>query len=402
MAWIAINIAIFGLYLAWWIRVLTSEYQFYNSTSNPALLSNSAAHLSLASNYPNFSIIIAYRDEQLRIQPLLESIPLLQFHGDWEVIFVNDHSTDLGPNTINQWIKAHPSITVKHINNVQSGKKSAIQLGVENAQNNWILTTDADCKLPIYWLQSFSEIIQNQPNAQMIIGRVGYDLAATKHLLSTYEILENQFLIALNWKKTKRQQLGFVNGANLCYKKETFIELGGMQSHIHIASGDDTFTAEKFHIHFPNGIFINANPLAIVTTYTQTQLSDFCNQRLRWFKKSFLQKSQKTTVEQAFLAGILLAIWGLIAYAVYADYGIYALLPLATKALADFIFGSMLLHWNNTTKKCSQLAASFRLRFNYQYLRIPIASAVQTFLLPILGLIAPFLQFRWKNRKYKA
>jgi len=225
MAWIAINIAIFGLYLAWWIRVLTSEYQFYNSTSNPALLSNSAAHLSLASNYPNFSIIIAYRDEQLRIQPLLESIPLFQFHGDWEVIFVNDHSTDLGPNTINQWIKAHPSITVKHINNVQSGKKSAIQLGVENAQNNWILTTDADCKLPIYWLQSFSEIIQNQPNAQMIIGRVGYDLAATKHLLSTYEILENQFLIALNWKKTKRQQLGFANGANLCYKKETFIAI---------------------------------------------------------------------------------------------------------------------------------------------------------------------------------
>ena len=402
MAWIAINIAIVGLYFAWWIHVLVSEYQFYHSPSKPTFFSNPAAYHPFTSNKPNFSIIIAYRDEQLRIHPLLASIPLLKFQGDWEVIFVNDHSADLGPQTINQWIKDNPSIHTKHLNNVQSGKKSAIQLGIENAQNSWILTTDADCKLPEYWLECFSEIIENQPNVQFIIGRVSYDLAARKHLLSTYEILENQFLIALNWAKAKRQQLGFANGANLCYRKETFMELGGMQSHMHIASGDDTFTAEKFHIHFPQGIFINANPLATVTTYTQLHFNDFYNQRVRWFKKTFLQKSQKTILEQAFLAGILLAIWGLITYAVYAGYGIYALLPLATKALADSIFGIMLLNWNNPVKSQYKMATSGSFQIKSHFLRIPIASVVQTILLPTLGIIAPFLQFRWKNRKHKA
>ncbi len=398
MAWIAINIAILILYQAWWIRVIVSEFRYYRTPVNKQIYNTHPSSVK-----PSFSIIIAYRDEQNRLQPLLNSLLALQFQGDWELIFVNDHSSDYGPKIIDQWIKTHSLSQVKHLSNIQIGKKSAIQLGIQSAIYDWILTTDADCRLPENWIKSFASIILNQPNIKMIIGRVRYEFAPSKHLLSTYELLENQFLIALNWEKTTKKHLGFANAANLCYSKATFLELGGMQNHLKIASGDDTFTAEKFHMHYPNCISFNADPKAIVTTITQSHISDFLNQRLRWFKKTFLQKSQKSAVEQAFLAGILLTIWGLTIYAVYAGYGIYALLPLAFKAFTDWLFGTTLLLWNQyPTKHPYKTFFAIRYWFTIQYLRIPIASSFQTIFLPILGLVSPFLQFSWKKRKYNA
>lgn len=391
MAWIACNILVLFPYGVWWINILISEFRYYTS---PYLLSKTL------SQYPSFSIIIAYRDESERIQPLLQSLVNIHYRGDWEIILVNDHSSDQSPQIINEWIQQFPLLNVRHFDSIASGKKAAIDSGIKQAKYSWIATTDADCKIPSNWLESLAVTINENPPSQMIIGRIRYEPAEYLHTFSTYELLENQFLLALNWLKTRKQKLGFANAANLCYSKDLYLQLGGMQSHLNIASGDDTFTAEKFHRNNPNSIVFNPFPNACITTYTLHHFSDFCQQRIRWFKKSFLQKSQKNTLEQAILAFMLLSLWGLTIWAVYAGYGIYAILPLASKAIIDYFCGSILLIWNQNFQ--TSIKVILKKAIHIQQLRIIVASFLQSILLPLLGIIAPFVHFKWKNRPHKA
>ena len=110
-----------------------------------------------------FSIIIPARDEEDNIQSCLQSVLQQNYSSElFEVIVINDHSTDQTENIIRSMQKEHSNLhllnLVEHLdgNPINAYKKKAIELAIEQSKGNWIVTTDADCMVTKKWLSSFA------------------------------------------------------------------------------------------------------------------------------------------------------------------------------------------------------------------------------------------------------
>ena len=93
------------------------------------------------------SVIVAARNEEKNIEHLIESL-LNQNHRSFEIIIVNDRSTDSTRAILDKFCDAHKNLKAVHIETLPkgwTGKKHAIKCGIETAQNKILLFTDADC-----------------------------------------------------------------------------------------------------------------------------------------------------------------------------------------------------------------------------------------------------------------
>ena len=128
----------------------------------------------------DFTVIVACRNEELRIGGLLKSLLSQQTTCEWEIVFVDDYSTDATVDVIekfmsqfdnSQLIKLHDEYGSKyeHLPN----KKRALSLAINNAKGKWILTTDADCSMNEQWVDTFYLPSKND-NADCFCGPVAY------------------------------------------------------------------------------------------------------------------------------------------------------------------------------------------------------------------------------------
>jgi len=123
-----------------------------------------------------FSIIIPFRNESKSLPELLQTMVHLNYPEHlFEIIFVDDASEDVSAKMITTAL-FKGEISFKIIPNNRksaSPKKDAITTGISISKYDWILTTDADCKLPKNWLLAFDGYIRkNKPS--MLAGPVRY------------------------------------------------------------------------------------------------------------------------------------------------------------------------------------------------------------------------------------
>ncbi|MEO8970371.1 MAG: glycosyltransferase [Ktedonobacteraceae bacterium] len=95
------------------------------------------------------SIIVPARNEQRNIQRCVTSL-LEQDYGSYEVIVVDDGSTDDTPCILDDIAHHHPHgdklwvLRLKDLPSDWAGKPHALHAGVQEAHGNWLLFTDAD------------------------------------------------------------------------------------------------------------------------------------------------------------------------------------------------------------------------------------------------------------------
>ena len=104
------------------------------------------------------------------IYECIESI-VQQTFKNWELLIVDDFSSDLTEKIILEFVKIDPRIRL--IKNKTSGIIPALQLAFENAQGDYITRMDADDVMPNNKLELFLSEIQNHPNS-IITGKVKY------------------------------------------------------------------------------------------------------------------------------------------------------------------------------------------------------------------------------------
>jgi cellulose synthase/poly-beta-1,6-N-acetylglucosamine synthase-like glycosyltransferase len=439
-------------YIHWWwsilkhwlpISSLTPEYFIETNTStakNEIVNHSTLAHKPITSNLQSISnpitattsnsnteirgmtTLIPFRNEALRIQPLLDSLTKIQAPVTWEIIFCDDHSNDNSLEIIKNFIANNPALDAKIIElpNTENGKKSALSAAIAAAQYEIIHTTDADCRLHPNLYSHLHKSIQ-QPNIELVLGRVEFTTnfecqgniinsdveiqgdiinnylenpagqKGSNHkshrLLQQYQLIENTALIALGYSEFLKKNPAAANGANLMFKKSAFLNLGGYSGNTQYASGDDVFTLEKFILHNPNSVAFCTHPQASVVTVVESDFALFKNQRIRWMKKTFLQKTQKTALKQTFMGIFLLGFW-----------------VMAIEAVLSGHYESMALLWLG--KLCVDAACvSLLLRTHPQKPCLPdiiLCSILQVFWLPTLGLLAANKQFSWKGRSHSA
>jgi glycosyltransferase involved in cell wall biosynthesis len=202
-------------------------------------------HLEDVPPKTTFSVVIPFRDEAENLPQLLQTIFAIQYPKHlFEIIFVDDFSEDDSVKTINNF-KAETNFKniriVKNERQSNAPKKDAITKAIDLAQYDWIITTDADCILPKYWLGSFDAYIQKN-QVSCIVAPITYQV--NPRFLQQFQLLD---IMSLQGATIGSFGISFpflCNGANFAYKKELFHELNGFENNNNIASGDDIFLLE--------------------------------------------------------------------------------------------------------------------------------------------------------------
>jgi len=191
---------------------------------------------------PPFTILIPARNEEANIAGLLQSIITQKYPSHlWEVIVIDDFSTDATPVIVSDFGKQYPNIRLAELSKIldnkqlNSYKKKAIETGISLSTNEWILTTDADCIAGKDWLATYDAYIQDK-NPVFAGGPVAFTNDGTA--LQTFQCLDFMALQGITAAAVSAGLHAMCNGANLAYKKEVFYEVNGFRGIDNIASGD--------------------------------------------------------------------------------------------------------------------------------------------------------------------
>jgi glycosyltransferase involved in cell wall biosynthesis len=113
---------------------------------------------------PKISLIVAARNEELKIEKAVKSL-LRQDYPNYEVIVVNDRSTDRTLEILNQVKSEKENLKVVNIQTLPKGwlgKNHALHKGVEESKGDYILFTDADVVFDDSTLKRAMQYMQDQ------------------------------------------------------------------------------------------------------------------------------------------------------------------------------------------------------------------------------------------------
>ncbi|NNC49895.1 MAG: glycosyltransferase [Flaviramulus sp.] len=232
-----------------------------------------------------FSIIIPFRNEAKNLPDLLKSIKSLNYPKHlFEVILVDDMSEDNSVKLIKECKLNMKNISIlSNKKQTTSPKKECITLGINQAKFEWIITTDADCVLPKYWLDSYDELIQ-KTNPKCVVAPVSFKETGT--FLNRFQILDLLSLQGATIGGFGIKKPFLCNGANLAYTKALFLQVNGFEGNTNIASGDDIFLLEKVLKTHPQELHYLKSEHAIIKTNSQQSWKALTSQRVRWAAKT--------------------------------------------------------------------------------------------------------------------
>ncbi|MCH2081258.1 MAG: glycosyltransferase [Saprospiraceae bacterium] len=209
------------------------------------------------------SVIICAKNEAVNLRRNLESI-LTQSYPDFELIVVNDHSSDNSLSILLEFQRKYPNLCVLNLQEATSpGKKEALSRGIKAAKFDILLLTDADC-MPSspFWIQEMQNVI-NQ-DIEICLGYSPYIHA--KGFLNLFIRFEAIYTAIqyLSFSLIGQPYMGV--GRNLAYRKGLFFKNKGFQSHQDLASGDDDLfvnavaTNQNTKINLKSEAFIYSSP----------------------------------------------------------------------------------------------------------------------------------------------
>ncbi len=184
------------------------------------------------------SVILCARNEEENLLKNLETV-LNQDYPTFEVIAVDDASTDNSLHVLKAFQKSHPQlkiVTVLENERYILSKKYALTLGIKAAQYEHLVLTDADCRpMSSEWLKCMSSFYVAGKN--MVLGFGGYK--RDRGVLNALIRLDTA-QIALNYMGMARIGMPYMGvGRNLSYHRDLFFENKGFGAHQHLRSGDD-------------------------------------------------------------------------------------------------------------------------------------------------------------------
>ncbi len=200
------------------------------------LLFYKASPHSTNSDFP-VSIIICARNEEANLRTNLVKIIKQDYHGKFEVLVIDDHSSDHSLSWLKQLSTEYDKLRVIPFRDKKKfkGKKEALAFGISQAKYDYILLTDADCQpASPHWLQLMSGSLTEK---ELVLGFGAYKpQAGLTNKLLRWETLQT----AMQYMSLALAGSPYMGvGRNLAYKRQLFTSTNGFQDHQHIASGDD-------------------------------------------------------------------------------------------------------------------------------------------------------------------
>lgn len=360
--------------------------QIDNDSASSKFSNSNTSSSASEENFPFISVIIAARNEEKNLPALVDSL-IAQSYLQFEVIFINDHSTDATENILQQISDSR----FRYINlsdyindNISAYKKKAIETGINISKGELIVTTDADCIVGSNWLAAISAFYQ-QTGAQCIAAPVKIDPGNS--LLGLFQSIDFCTLQGITAAAVSSRTHMMCNGANFIYTRNAFNEVRGFEGIDHIPSGDDMLLMQKIYDQCPDKVFYLKSEDAIVTTEAAAGWKEFFNQRIRWASKSsdYTDKKIIYILMVVYFYNLLFPVLALTMF--WYDKGwMMLLLFMLFKVLVEFPF-------------VASVAKFFGLSKLMWY--FPFLQPLHIIYTVIAGWLGKFGSYQWKNRKIK-
>jgi cellulose synthase/poly-beta-1,6-N-acetylglucosamine synthase-like glycosyltransferase len=338
----------------------------------------------------SFSVVIAARNEEEGIGRCLESVFNQRLPRErYEVIVVNDRSSDRTAAVCEAYRRRSPALTLLTVSETPAGiapKKHAVVTGMARARNEIIVLTDADCIVPPDWLaaidRSFTATIG------LVQGITVYGPASGMHPffwgLQAMDFLSHGIVAAA--AIGARLPLNS-NANNLAFRKKAFIEVGGYGSvSQNVVSGDDDLLLQRIAKSGTWSVSFMLDPAGVVTTRPTPTCREVFEQRKRWGSKTVNYPPRQVF----FLSGVFLFYCGIVLSLAEGFFRPVFFLVFsamfAVKIIGEYVLllpGTALFHEE-------------RLRpyiFPASLLQLPVVLAA------VVGGV--FGQFRWKGERFK-
>ncbi len=232
-------------------------------------------------NRDKISIVIPFRNESENLNALLSSLSK-QTDDNFQLTLVNDHSTDDYLSVISKWTVHFDEFQLLHLDQ-ESGKKDAVYKGVCNSKYPLILCTDADCVVPITWINIMRSSFDLANTIQLVAGTVSLKGSS---LFQRFQQLEFSALIATSIGAANIGKAVMLNAANMAFRKDFYLRVQSELARENSPSGDDVFLLSACKRNHPNGFLYLNSKESMVMTMAKKSLQDFISQRNRWASKA--------------------------------------------------------------------------------------------------------------------
>lgn len=261
----------FGCYLAATGVQLAVWWFIFNKLSRPQTIPE------VPSRSP-CSVLLCARNEAENLRRFLPAILTQEYDAEWELLVVNDASTDDTAVVLQGFQEQYPDRirVLQESKKTRPGKKQALAQGIAAAKYEFLLLTDADCQpASPHWLAHMMAALTAKPETEIVLGYgpnfaggQGGGRTQTAWSTSSEEAVntDSSTAIPVHVNDGSMEPKGSLNawfrfetafiaaqycsfalaghpymgvGRNLAFKRAVYERVGGFAAHVHLVSGDD-------------------------------------------------------------------------------------------------------------------------------------------------------------------
>ena len=232
---------------------------------------------------PFVSILVPARDEERYIADCLESLVHQQYPVDrYEIVVVNDRSTDSTPQIIRSYMEEHSMlkcVTIDSNSSGLTGKQNALNEGLKLCSGDIILNTDADCIAGPLWVRRtvscFTPLIGVVAGFYMVRSTNDSD-----YLFSGLQSLDMLFLMDAAAGAIGVNVPVACSGGNLAYRKAVLDDIGYPGTQYTITEDTALIRAAAKHTNWKIAVVYDKD--AAISTFAKENMKQFLSQRVRW------------------------------------------------------------------------------------------------------------------------
>ncbi|MDH3648345.1 MAG: glycosyltransferase [Saprospiraceae bacterium] len=234
------------------------------------------------------SVIICARNEASNLK---QNLPLIlgQNYPSFEVIVVNDNSTDQTAEVLDRFSKHYRFLRVLEMKVDRPGKKHALVRAVGCATNDWILLTDADCwPSSSHWIHEM--VAPFNANKMISLGMAPLLPGSTfmSHFSSYDSILTSALYISAAQNKSPYMGVG----RNVGYHRSIFNDLP--DHYFEFVGGDDDLLIN--HVATGDNCAVVTSSQSLILSHSPSSCRGFLDQRARHLSVSSMYKLRHKTV----------------------------------------------------------------------------------------------------------
>ena len=236
-------------------------------------------------------MVICARNESENLRRNLPTI-LKQDYPDFEVIVINDGSTDESEDLLSALEEEYPNLyhsftpdSARYI----SRKKLALTLGIKASKHDWLVFTEADCA-PVsnQWLRRMARNFTS--STDIVLGYSGYERGkGWLHKRASFDSLFTS-LRYLGFALAGKPYMGI--GRNLAYRKELFFKVKGFSTHLNMQRGEDDLFINQ--VANENNTRVETSPDAVIRMQPVERYKDWKEEKVSYMATSrFYKGSQR-------------------------------------------------------------------------------------------------------------